>query len=249
MNDWRNQDRTQARFADSVARPGAAVIDQGLRSYMLGVYNYMALGIAATALIAMAMMTNPALLNAFAGPLRWVPFIGILGIGFFAPRIIFTGSRAAAHGIYWLYVAMWGALIGPWIAAFVGAGLATEVYKAFFITASVFGAMSLYGYTTKRDLAPMAKFLFMATVGLLIAILLNVFIFKSGMFSLLTSSAVVLVFSGVTAYETQMIKNLYQDGAGEMNKRASILGAFALYGSFVTLFVHILNILGLMRSN
>jgi hypothetical protein len=107
--------------------------------------------------------------------------------------------------------------------------------------------MSLLGYTTKRDLSGMASFLFMATIGLLVAIVVNAIFFQSGMASLITSSLVVLVFSGVTAYETQMIKSLYTEG-GAMNERASIFGAFALYGSFVTLFVHILNILGIMRD-
>ena len=248
MNDFRDRRPMRGSFADATARPGTAAIDEGLRSYMLGVYNYMALGIAATALIAMLMVANPAIASIFLGPVKFVPFIGILAIGFFAPRMIFSGSPAMAHGVYWLYVALWGALIGPVIAVYVGAGLATEVYKAFFITASVFGALSLYGYTTKRDLAPMGKFLFMASVGLLLAIVVNIFV-QSTLFSLITSCGVVLVFSGVTAWETQMIKNLYQEGAHEMNKRASILGAFALYGSFVTLFIHILNILGIMRGD
>ncbi|WOI53066.1 Bax inhibitor-1/YccA family protein [Parvularcula sp. LCG005] len=223
-----------------------AVIDAGLREYMLGVYNYMAMGIAATALVAMFFVTNPAALE-FAMGLRFIPFIALLAIGFFAPKMIFNGSPAMAHGVYWVYVALWGVLIGPMVAAYVGAGMATEVYKAFFITSTIFAAMSLYGYTTKKDLAPMGKFLFMASVGLLVAIVVNVFL-GSPLMSFITSGLVVLVFSAMTAYETQMIKNLYVAGAGEQNKRASIFGAFALYGTFVTLFIHILNLLGMARD-
>ena len=232
----------------SVADARGVAIDQGLRSYMLGVYNYMALGVAATGIVAMLMAGNPALMETIArGPLKWVLFAGVLGMGFLAPRVIFSGSKVAAHGMFWLYAALWGALIAPFIFAFQSAGAASEVYKAFFITASVFGGMSLWGYTTKRDLSGWASFLFMATLGLIVAIIVNAIFFKSGMASLITSSLVVLVFSAVTAYETQMIKSLYREGSAA-NERTAIFGAFALYGSFVTLFIHILNILGIMRE-
>lgn len=222
--------------------------DEGLRRYMLGVYNYMAMGIAATALIGLFFVLNPNAIAAFAGPVRWLPFIGILGLGWFAPKLIMNGSRATAHGAYWGYVALWGLLIGPIVGIYAGIGLGMEVIKAFFITASVFMAMSLYGYTTKKDLAPMSKFLFMASVGLIIAIIVNALFVQSTMMSFITSGLVVLVFAGVTAWETQMIKNLYAQGAGEQNERFAIFGAFALYGTFATMFIHILNILGLARE-
>ena len=242
MNEPRRQ------FGGSVAQTGGVAIDQGLRQYMLGVYNYMALGVAGTGLIAMLMASNPALMmQIMTTPLKWIGFIGILGIGFIAPKVIFSGSKTAAHALYWGYAALWGAMIAPTLFVFQQQGAAVEIYKAFFITASVFGAMSLYGYTTKRDLSGWASFLFMASVGLVIAIIVNAIFFKSGMASLITSSLVVLVFSAVTAYETQMIKSLYTEG-GAHNDRAAIFGAFALYGSFVTLFIHILNILGIMRD-
>ena len=219
---------------------------EGLRKYMLGVYNYMALGVAATGLIAFFFVTNPAL-AATVGGLGFIPFIALLALGWFAPKIIMSGSRGAAHATYWGYVALWGVLIGPMIAAYFGLGLAGMVTQAFFISTSIFLAMSLYGYTTKKDLSGWGKFLFMATIGLLIAIVVNFFI-GSSMVSLIVSSLVVVVFSAVTAYETQMIRNLYVEGGGEMNERSSIFGAFALYGSFVTLFIHVLNILGIMRD-
>ena len=225
------------------ARTGAAVYDEGLRRYMLGVYNYMAMGIAATALVAMFFLTNPAALETAMG-LRFLPFIGILALGWFAPKMIFNGSAVMAQAAYWGYVALWGLLIGPFVAGFVGLGMSGLGAQAFFITASVFLATSLYGYTTKKDLSGWGQFLFMATIGLLIAIVVNFFL-GSEMLSFLISGAVVLVFSAVTAYETQMIKNLYAQGAGEMNKRAAIFGAFALYGSFATLFIHILNLVAL----
>lgn len=242
MNEPRRQ------FGGSVAQTGDLAVDQGLRQYMLGVYNYMALGVAGTGLIAMLMSSNPALMQQLAAsPLRWVGFIGILGIGFLAPRVIFSGSKVAAHAMFWVYAALWGAMIAPMLFYFQQAGAAIEIYRAFFITASVFGAMSLFGYTTKRNLSAFATFFFMAAVGLLIAIVVNAIFFQSGLMSLITSSLVVLVFSGITAYQTQVIKSFYQEGSST-NERTAIFGAFMLYGSFVTLFVHILNILGIMRD-
>lgn len=243
MNEPRRQ--YGARAAD--ARTGVAM-DEGLRQYMLGVYNYMALAVAGTGLISMLIASNEALIYQIAAtPLKWLAFVGILGLGWFAPRVIFSGSKMAAHAMFWIYASLWGLLIAPMLFYFQQAGAAQDIYRAFFITASVFGGMSLYGYTTKRDLSAWASFLFMAVIGLLIAIVVNAIFFQSGMMSLITSSLVVLVFSAVTAYETQMIKSLYTEGSA-MNERASIFGAFALYGSFVTLFVHILNILGIMRD-
>ncbi|MEO1137345.1 MAG: Bax inhibitor-1/YccA family protein, partial [Pseudomonadota bacterium] len=176
MNEPRRQ------FGGSVAQTGGVAIDQGLRQYMLGVYNYMALGVAGTGLIAMLMASNPALMTQIAAsPLRWVGFIGIIGLGFLAPRIIFSGSKAAAHAMYWAYAALWGAMIAPMLFYFQQAGAAIEIYRAFFITASVFGAMSLYGYTTKRDLSGWGSFLFMAAIGLIIAMVVNLIFFQSRM--------------------------------------------------------------------
>lgn len=240
---------TERLYRKNQGTTTGVAFDEGLRKYMLGVYNYMAMGIAATALVGLFFVMNPGLTATFLGPVKWLPFIGILGLGFLAPRMIMGGSAVMAQGAYWAYVAMWGLLIGPVVSVYTNSlGMGMEVVKAFFITASVFAAMSLYGYTTKKDLSPMGKFLFMASVGLLIAILVNAFIFQSTLMSFVTSGLVVLVFSGVTAWETQMIKNLYVQGAGEQNNRYAIFGAFALYGTFVTLFIHILNILGLARN-
>ncbi len=242
-----NEPRTQFGRTATTTASGAA-IDQGLRQYMLGVYNYMALGVAATGIFSLLLASNEALMVQIAStPLRWLPFVGIIGMGFIAPKVIFSGSKAAAHAMFWINAAFWGVLISTMLFAFIRADAAQEIYRAFFITASVFGAMSLYGYTTKKSLSGWGTFLFMATVGLLIAIILNALIFQSTMMSLITSSLVVLVFSAITAYETQMVKNMYVEGAGG-NDRAAIFGAFALYGSFATLFIHILNILGIMRE-
>lgn len=244
MNDNRNIGQNYGAGATT----GVAV-DEGLRQYMLGVYNYMALAVAGTGLMSLFVASQQNIVYLVGGtPLRWVVLAAILGIGWFSPKIIFSGSRPMAHAMFWIYAALWGLLIAPMLYAFNQAGMAQEIYRAFFITATVFGTMSLIGYTTKRDLSGLAGFFIMATVGLLAAIILNLLFFKSELMSLVTSGLVVLVFSGVTAYETQMIKSLYQEGSAT-NERASIFGAFALYGSFVTLFVHILNILGIMSND
>ncbi len=226
----------------------AAQIDEGLRSYMLRVYNYMSLGVAFTGAIAMLIAMNPAAVQALSGGLFWVLFIGILGLGWFAPKIMMTKSVGAAQACFWAYAGLWGALLGPMFYAYLQVD-PMLIPQAFFITAGTFAGMSLFGYTTKRNLGPMGAFLTMAVIGLLIALLVNAFLVQSSGFGLLLSFGVVLVFAGLTAYETQMIKNMYfeSDGA-EVTTRKSIFGAFMLYGAFVTLFIYILNILAMLRG-
>jgi hypothetical protein len=214
---------------------------------MLGVYNYMALGVAVTAIITMAVASSPAAM-ATVDSLKWVFFIAILGMGFFAPRLVFSGNAVVAQGAYWGYVALWGLAIAPMVGTYlaVDSGM---VVQAFLITAVTFGATSLAGYVTKRDLSGFGSFFMMASIGIIIAMLVNVFFVQSSMMSLLTSVVVVLLFAGVTAYETQQIKEMYVEGdAPGVARGKSIFGAFMLYGSFITLFVHILNILGIMRQ-
>ena len=224
----------------------AAQIDEGLRKYMLGVYNYMALGVAFTGIVALFVATQPALLQAIAlSPFRWVLFGGILLMGFVAPRIIMSGSMAMAHGSFWVYAALWGALMSPMFLIYTG----DSMVRVFFITAAAFAGTSLYGYTTKRNLAPLGAFFMMATIGILVALLVNIFLLQSELFHLGLSIVVVLVFAGLTAYETQMIKNMYYEGDGnEVATRKSIFGAFMLYGSFVTMFIWLLSIFGVARE-
>ena len=225
----------------------AAAIDGGLRSYMLRVYNYMSLGVAATGAIGMYVASSPELVQGVAS-LFWIFFIGIIGLGWFAPRIMMSKSVGAAQACFWVYATLWGILIGPMLAVYAAVD-PMIVARAFFITAGAFAGLSLFGYTTTKNLGPMGAFLSMATIGLLIAMLVNWFFVQSTGFDVLISVAVVLVFSGLTAYETQMIKNMYfeSDGA-DVTTRKAIFGAFLLYGAFITLFVWILHILGMMRN-
>jgi FtsH-binding integral membrane protein len=159
-----------------------------------------------------------------------------------------SGNSAVAQGAYWGYVALWGLAIAPMVGTYlaVDSGM---VVQAFLITAVTFGATSLAGYVTKRDLSGFGTFFMMASIGIIIAMLVNAFFVQSTMMSLISSVVVVLLFAGVTAYETQLIKEMYVEGdAPGVARGKSIFGAFMLYGSFITLFIHILNILGIMRQ-
>ncbi|MGB5215203.1 MAG: Bax inhibitor-1/YccA family protein [Anderseniella sp.] len=226
----------------------AQEIDEGLRSYMLGVYNYMALGVAATAIITLFVASSPALLQVVVS-LKWVFFIGILGMGFLAPRLIFSNSAVVAHGAFWGYCALWGLGIAPMVGHYMGVDPGMVV-QAFGIAAATFGATSLFGYVTKRSLSGLGTFFMIATIGIIIAMVVNAVFIGSIGFSLVVSIITVLLFAGITAYETQMIKEMYVEGDGSVTARGkSIFGAFMLYGSFITMFIHILNILGIMNSD
>ena len=253
-----------AQFLPNNARPGsfgrtnAGSIDEGLRTYMLRVYNYMALGVAGTAVVVLALMSNPGVMVALGtGMMRWVVFGALLMLGLFSHKVIFSGNKVLAHGAYWLYCALWGVLMAPFVFSFFAKGQGALVGKAFAITAATFAATSLVGYTTKRDMTGWSGFLSFACIGLLIASLVSFFFITdpgtSKTLSLVISCGVVLLFSVMIAFETQMIKSMYIEAStyGDANaiNQSAIFGAFALYGSIVTLFQHILNILGLTSSD
>ena len=228
-----------------------AEIDAGLRSYMLKVYNTMALGVAATGLVVLFLASQPQLLVTLAvGPMKWVFFLAVLGLGFMAPKIVTARNPVVAHAMYWAYVVCWGVMIAPMVAYFLQSTAgAMDVARAFFITSAMFAGASLFGYTTKKDLSGLGRFFLMATIGILVAMLVNVFFVESTGFSLLLSFGIVILFAAVTAYETQMIKTMYTEAYGDgMVSRMAIFGAFILYGSFVTMFIHILNILAILRG-
>ncbi len=232
---------------DTMTRSQAedAQIDVGLRQYMLRVYNYMALGVAFTGIISMVVAMNPTVMQAIVGgPFIWVLFIGILGMGFVAPKIMMSKSIVAAQACFWIYAAMWGALIAPYFYMYTNESIA----RVFFITAGAFAASSLYGYTTKKDLTAMGRFLVMATFGILIALVVNLFLQSTGL-HLLMSIVVPIIFAGLTAYETQQIKGWYYEGdLGDVIHRKAIFGAFLLYGSFVTMFVWLMQLFGVARE-
>lgn len=239
---WNNQ---------TMASTAGVASDAGLRAYMNRVYALMGLGIAFTAVVTYIVASTPALLMPIAmGPLKWVFFIALLGMGFFAPKIIMTQSRAAAGVAFWAYCALWGLMMAPMIAYFLQTTQgALDIARAFLITSIMFGSASMYGYVTKKDLSAMGRFFMMAGIGLLVAIIANIFI-GSSLLSLGISALVVLFSAGITAYETQMIRNMYyQLPSGGAVSRFAILGAFMLYGSFASMFINILNMLAILRGN
>ncbi len=231
-------------------RTGTEVqIDQGLRSYMLKVYNYMGAGLAITG--AAAYGTFQAAVDAsgaltpfgqmiFVSPLKWVLILAPLAMVFLLSFRIEKMSVSAAQLTFWAYAALVG-------VSFASLGLiytTGSIAQVFFITAGTFGAVSLYGYTTKRDLSGFGSFLFMGLIGLIIASLVNLY-FQNGMFSLMLSAIGVLVFTGLTAWDTQQIKEMYYeaDDVAVMGRKA-IMGALRLYLDFINLFLSLLRLFG-----
>jgi uncharacterized protein len=232
-----------------------AEIDQGLKSYMLGVYNYMGLGIGVAAIIVLASFTIPAF-GAITKVLAFPAMLALLALGWFGPKMIYNGSVGKAHGIYWAYVATWGIGIAPIVSRYLGID-PSMVMSAFLTAAITFGAMSFWGYTTKSDLTGMGRTVMMIMIGLIIAALVNIVIAMftgvtgtAMMISILLSGAFVILTALLTAWETQAIKEMYDSAdAGETATRKSIFGAFLLYGSFVSIFVNLLQIFGFLSSD
>jgi FtsH-binding integral membrane protein len=243
------------------ARAGSAlVIDEGLRAYMLRVYNYMGLGLIVTGFAAWfaaaaAVTDNPdaavgQLANGqlvtqwgyllFASPLQWVVMLAPLAFVLVLSFGINKLSVGAAQATFWAFAAIMGVSLSSIFLVYTDASIA----KVFFITAATFGAMSLYGYTTKRDLTQMGSFLFMGLIGLIIASLVNIFM-QSSMMEFIISAVGVLIFVGLTAYDTQKIKEGYSESHGaEMLAKGAIMGALSLYLDFINLFMMLLRLFG-----
>ncbi|MDX1739194.1 MAG: Bax inhibitor-1/YccA family protein [Alphaproteobacteria bacterium] len=236
------------RFNMTMERAASdAAVDAGLRSYMLRVYNLMALGVAFTGAVCLYVASNMALLQSLASA-HLILFFAVLGAGFIIPKVIMTKSLAAAQGAFWVYAGLLALMVSPMVALYLNQS-PMIVARAFFITAGMFAGVSLFGYTTKKDLSGWGRFLMMASIGLLIALVVN-FFFGSSTIGLFLSVGVVLLMAAMTAYETQEIKSMYFAAESEdQAKRFAIMGALNLYGSFVIMFVHVLNILGVMNSD
>jgi uncharacterized protein len=220
-------------------------IDEGLRSYMLSVYNYMGLGLALTGLVAFFVASTPALYQPIFGtPLKWVVMLAPLGFVFFLSAKIQTMSLSAAQITFWLFAAVMGLSLASIFLVFTGASIA----RVFFITAGTFGAMSLYGYTTKRDLTNWGSFLFMGLIGVIIASLVNIFVASSAL-QFAISVIGVIVFVGLTAYDTQQIKQMYYElDSSDMMGKKTVMGALRLYLDFINLFVMLLQLFGQSRE-
>ena len=227
------------------AQIGVERIDEGLRSYLLQVYNYMGLGLAITGVVAFLVAATPALYEPiFTTPLKWVVMLAPLGFVFFLGAKIQTMSVSAAQLTFWAFAAVMGLSMASIFLVFTGASIA----RVFFITAAMFGAMSLYGYTTKRDLSGWGSFLFMGLIGIIIAALVNIFL-ASAALQFAVSVIGVLVFTGLTAYDTQRIKEMYYElDAADVATRAAIMGALSLYLNFINMFMLLLNLFGTTRE-
>ncbi len=257
MSDY---DRNAAvQYGRPMSRGGAVLVDEGLRAHMLRIYNYMALGLAITGFAALgaymlAVTTDPALAVArlgggvmltsvgyaiYVSPLKWVLFLAPLGLVFLFGARVDRMSPSAAHVAFWVFAALMGISLSSIFIVYTQASIG----RVFFITAASFGALSLWGYTTQRDISGWGSFLFMGLIGLIIASLVNVVMAMMGVASsamqFVISVVGVLIFAGLTAWDTQRLKNEYvQSGmSGEVAEKSAIMGALSLYLNFINLFV------------
>jgi FtsH-binding integral membrane protein len=231
-------------FQNRVIRSAAdarASLDMGLRTYLLRVYNYMALGLGLTGAVAFMVSTSPALLQAiYTTPLQWLVMLAPLGFVMFISFRIHAIRSSTAQLLFWVYSGLMGLSLSWIFLAYTGMSIA----KVFFITSGTFAAMSLYGYTTKADLSRFGSYLIMALLGLILASLVNIFLKSSG-FDFVISAIGVLIFVGLTAYDTQNIKNSYYEfDDAEIAGKKAIIGALTLYLDFINLFLHLLRFLG-----
>lgn len=233
------------RFPSPQSQTGAVEMDAGLRAYMLRVYNYMAGALGLTGIAAFGVSSSPELMQLFfTTPLKWVVMFFPLAFVFFMGAKLHSLSLGSAKAALWAYAAMMGIGLAPIFMLYTGASVA----RVFLISASMFGVMSLYGYTTKRDLTGFGSFLIMGMWGLIIASLVNFFFVESTMLHFIISAIGVLIFTGLTAYDTQSIKSeYYHFGGTEMAAKMGVFGALRLYIDFIGIFIYLIQFLGERR--
>ena len=234
-----------ARWGSGVARSGAAEIDQGLRSYMLGIYNHMTLALAISALVAVGVFmlgrTSPIVQALYGSPLRWVimlaPLAFVFALSWRFERMSYTSLLAT----FWAFAAVMGLSMG-WIGLVFKVG---SIVNALLVTTIAFGGLSLYGYMTKRSLSGMGSFLVMGLIGLIVASIVNIFM-QSGVLGFAISAIGLLIFAGLTAWDTQRLKEdyTYLSQDGQMMQKASVMGALSLYLNFINMIQFILALTG-----
>jgi FtsH-binding integral membrane protein len=249
MSDY---DRNVAARGFGAAR--ATAIDVGLRAYMLRVYNYMAAGVALTGVVAWVTYNAAVVTDAagrvtsltpfghaiFGGPLAIVLFLGTLGLVFFMSFRINSLQPSTALMLFMVYAGLLGLMLSSVFLAYTGA----SITRTFFISAASFGALSLYGYTTKRDLSPIGSFLIMGLFGLILAMVVNIFLKSTGL-EFAISAIGVVIFAGLTAWDTQKIKEMYSvNDDGTIAGRKAVMGALTLYLDFINLFLFLLRFMG-----
>lgn len=249
-----------ARYGAPMGRTAAGEYDEGLRAYMLGVYNYMAIGLAITGVAALlianlAVTTDPSQAVAqfgngtmltslgsalYASPLKWVVMLAPLGMVFFLSARLHTMSVGTAQMAFWGFAALMGVSLSSIFLIYTS----ESIVRVFFVTAASFGALSLFGYTTKKDISAWGSFLFMGLIGIVIAMVVNIFL-QSSALQFAISIIGVLVFAGLTAYDTQQIKEMYYVGDdATVTGQKSISGALRLYLDFINLFIMLLSLFG-----
>ena len=222
----------------------STVIDQGLRDYMMKVYNYMTSGLAISGLVAWGFSQSPTLMGAIYGTaLQWVVMLAPLGFIFFLGARLQKMSTSAAQMTFWAFAAVMGISLSYIFIVFTG----VSIVRVFLITSCTFAAMSISGYATKRDLTKFGSFLIMGLIGIIIASIVNIFLQSSAM-QFVISCVGVLVFVGLTAYDTQRIKSTYYQVAGTaFAGKAAIMGALTLYLDFINLFIMLMQLFGQRR--
>ena len=255
MSDYDRYANT--RYGAGLARSGVAV-DQGLRAYMIGVYNYMTLGLGVTGLVAWAAFRlgtvdvgggRLALTDfghaIYVSPLRWLIVLSPLALVFYLSARITSMSVASARNAFIAFAALIGLSMSALLVVYTGASIG----RAFFATAAAFASLSLYGYTTQRDLSAMGSFMMMGVIGLIVASLINLFLHSTGLqFGI--SVLAVIIFAGLTAWDTQSIKGMYfASDSYEVVQKKSIHGALRLYLDFINMFQALLMLTGSSRNN
>ncbi|MBN8485179.1 MAG: Bax inhibitor-1/YccA family protein [Sphingomonadales bacterium] len=242
MAEWNDPRTTSSPFGSrgpalNGEALGAVTMDQGLRRYMLSIYNYMASGVLLSGIVALLFANSGLAAQVMATPLRWVIVLA-------PPAFIFFLSPARSEGtlktMFWSFSVVMGLSLSALLLVYTGPSIALT----FFATAGAFAGLSLYGYTTKRNLSGMGSFLVMGVIGLVIAMLLNLWL-ASGPLALAISAIGVLIFAGLTAYDTQRLRDTYYHVAGtDMMGKVVILGALSLYLDFINMFQFLLSFLG-----
>lgn len=242
MANWSDPRADGAGFGRTATATRPAAYDAGLRSYMLSVYNYMASGVLLTGIVAMLFAQSGLAFQILAGPgilkyvIMFAPLAFVMVLSFGINRL----STTAAQALYWTYAAVMGLSLASIFLVYTG----TSIAQTFFATAAAFAGLSLFGYTTKKDLSGFGTFLIMGVVGLIVASLINIFL-QSTALDFAISAIGVLIFAGLTAYDTQKIKSMYAYVAGtDMMGKSVVMGALSLYLDFINMFLFLLRFMG-----
>jgi len=244
MANWNEPRTTQPGFGSVPRAGGAVVFDEGLRRHMLSIYNYMTSGVLLTGIVALLTANSGLALSFATGPLRWIVALAPLAIVFAMSFGANKFSKTTLQAMYWGFAFLMGLSLSTIFLIYTGGSIAVT----FFATAAGFAGLSLWGYTTDKDLSAMGKFLFMGVIGLIVASVINMFVGSAPLMYAISFIG-VLIFAGLTAYDTQKLKEQYAQLRGtEWAGKAIVLGALTLYLDFINMFLFLLRFMGNSRS-